>query len=146
MEKNNPDGIEFDISKDPYNHVIHIIFGRWKPYILRAMDFDEDNFTNFARFSKQLPISQKVLSENLKDLERDGLITRTVVPEVPPRTEYRLTDRGRSLLPLLDEVYKWGWNDMNEKGLPIDALGEMWHGYRERDEALMRHPFKKNPF
>lgn len=144
METNKHNNLELDINEDPYNHVMRMVFSRWKPFILRAMDFDEDKFTNFARFPKQLPISQKVLAQNLKDLEHDGLISRTVVPEVPPRTEYRLTDKGRSLLPLLDAIYKWGWEDMTEKGLPIDILGDMWHGYRERDEELMRHPYKNN--
>ena len=76
--------IIFDINKDPYNYVMKVVFGRWKPFILQAMDTDE--VTNFPRFCKQLPITQKVLSQNLKSLEEDGLITRTVIPETPPRT------------------------------------------------------------
>ena len=79
----------------------------------------------------------------LREMEADGLIFRTVVPETPPRVEYRLTDIGRSLVPLLNAVYDWGWHDMKRKGLPIDALGEMWHGYRERDPELMQHPYKE---
>ncbi|MDD6023502.1 MAG: helix-turn-helix domain-containing protein [Oscillospiraceae bacterium] len=130
----------FDISKDPYNYVMKVVFGRWKPFILHAID--EDQVTNFARFSKQLPITQKVLAQNLKAMEQDGLITRTVVPETPPRTEYRLTERGKSLIPLLNAVYDWGWHVMKEEGLPIDTLGEMWHGYREKEEEKMLHPYK----
>ena len=61
--------------------------------------------------------------------------------EVPPRVEYRLTNEGKSLIGLLDMVYDWGWNDMKSKGLPIDALGEMWHGYREKDERIMYQPY-----
>lgn len=136
------DALEFDIRKDPYNFMNRLVFGRWKPFILRAMDFDEGNLTHFARFTKQLPISQKVLSQNLREMEADGLIYRTVIPEVPPRVEYHLTEVGRSLMPLLDAIYDWGWHEMKRQGLPIDALGEMWHGYRERDEELMRHPYR----
>ena len=139
----DPEAIEFDIKKDPYNYVMKMVFGRWKPFILRSMYFDVNNQTNFSRFTKQLPITQKVLSENLRELERDGLISRTVIPETPPRVEYRLTERGWSLMPLLDVVYDWGWKNMKADGIPIDALGEMWHGYRERDEALMKHPYKR---
>ena len=135
--------LEFDIRKDPYNYMSRLIFSRWKPFILRAMDFDVDNLTHFSQFTKQLPISQKVLSQNLREMEADGLIFRTVVPETPPRVEYRLTDIGRSLVPLLNAVYDWGWHDMKRKELPIDALGEMWHGYRERDPELMQHPYKE---
>ncbi len=140
MEK-SPEDIVFDINKDPYNYVMKVVFGRWKPFILQAMDTDQ--VTNFSRFCKQLPITQKVLSQNLKALEDDGLITRTVIPETPPRTEYRLTPRGKSLIPLLDAVYDWGWHVMKEDNVPIDALGEMWHGYREKQDDVMYHPFQK---
>jgi DNA-binding HxlR family transcriptional regulator len=126
----------FDVNKDPYNHMARILFGRWKPFLLMAMVFDEGT-TNFSDFIKQLPISHKVLSENLKAMEADGLIYRTVVPGTPPRTEYRLTETGLSMVPLLRAVYDAGWQDMTRKGMPIDALGEMWHGYRERDDRLM---------
>lgn len=132
----------FDLSRDPYNHMMRLLFSRWKPYILMAMVFDEGK-TNFSDFIRQLPISHKVLAENLKAMERDGLIQRTVVPDTPPRTEYRLTVSGLSMVPLLRAVYDAGWKDMKAKGLPIDALGEMWHGYRERDEARMERPFGK---
>ena len=126
----------FDVNKDPYNHMARILFGRWKPFLLMAMVFDE-GMSNFSDFIKQLPISHKVLSENLKAMESDGLICRTVVPGTPPRTEYRLTETGLSMVPLLRAVYDAGWQDMTRKGMPIDALGEMWHGYRERDDRLM---------
>ena len=136
----------FDVSRDPYNHMSRLLFGRWKPFILMAMVFDEGK-TNFSDFIKQLPISHKVLAENLKAMEADGLITRTVVPDTPPRTEYRLTDAGQSMVPLLRAVYDAGWRDMKAKGMPIDALGEMWHGYRERDERLLsvRYGQEKRP-
>lgn len=136
----NQEQLVFDISKDPYNYVMRVVFCRWKPFILQAMNTDE--VTNFSRFIKQLPITQKVLSQNLKALEQDGLVMRTVIPDTPPRTEYRLTERGKSLIPLLDQVYDWGWQVMQEEGLPIDALGEMWHGYREQDSVFMLHPYK----
>ena len=142
MDRPHPEALEFDIRKDPYNFMSRLIFSRWKPFILRAMDFDEGNLTHFAQFTKQLPISPKVLAQNLREMEGDGLIYRTVLPQTPPQVEYRLTDVGRSLVPLLDAVYDWGWHEMNRRGMPIDALGEMWHGYRERDPELMLHPYK----
>ncbi len=126
----------FDVSKDPYSHMSRMLFGRWKPFLLMAMVFDEGK-TNFSDFIKQLPISHKVLAENLRTMEADGLIYRTVVDGTPPRTEYRLTEMGLSMVPLLRAVYDAGWKDMKAKGLPIDTLGEMWHGYRERNDLLM---------
>ena len=131
----------FDIAKDPYNYVMRVVFCRWKPFILQAMA--KDGVTNFARFSKQLPITQKVLAQNLKVLEQDGLVSRSVIPDTPPRTEYRLTERGKTLIPLLDAVYDWGWRVMKDEDMPIDALGEMWHGYRNQEESSMENPYKQ---
>ncbi len=133
--------MDFDIRQDPYNHMARMLFGRWKPFILMAMFFDEGK-TNFSDFAKQLPISHKVLTENLRAMEADGLLTRTTVPDTPPRTEYRLTETGLAMVPLLRAVYDAGWKDMTAKGLPVDALGEMWHGYRERDPELMYRPYR----
>ena len=53
-------------------------------------------------------ISQKVLTSNLRDMEENGLISREVFPEVPPRVEYTLTDLGHSMKPILDSMAKWG--------------------------------------
>lgn len=142
-EKLPREGLVFDIDKDPYNYVMRVVFCRWKPFILRAMHSDEGELTQFSRFMKQLPITQKVLSQNLRALEEDGLIYRTVLPTKPPQVEYRLTESGKALIPLLNQVYDWGWHEMKRKDMPIDALGEMWHGFRERDEEFMEHPYKK---
>ncbi|NTV91595.1 MAG: winged helix-turn-helix transcriptional regulator, partial [Clostridiales bacterium] len=79
----------------------------------------------------------KVLADNLQELEADGLVERTVYPEVPLRVEYRLTDNGQAIIPLLESVYDWGWHQMKNKSMEIDAYGEMWHGYREKDLEFM---------
>ena len=119
-----PDNEElvFDIAQDPYNYAIKTIFGRWKPFILRAMSLDEGELTHFSRFMKQLPISQKVLSQNLHQLEDVGLVSRTILPTSPPQVEYRLTDAGKSVIPLLDMVYKRGHDEMERRELPIEAI------------------------
>ena len=124
----------FDIAMDPYNHMMRVLFGRWKPFILRAISIDDG--TCFSQFFKQLPISQKVLSQNLKEMQKDDLIYRVVYPEVPPRVVYKLTKTGQMMIGVLDLVYDWGWKDMKRKGLPVDALGEMWHGYRNPESAF----------
>ena len=84
MEENKPlcpdaaedakDGLIFDIQQDPYNYVMRVVFCRWKPFILRAMDFEEGKLTHFSRFTKQLHITQKVLSDHRRQLEADGLL------------------------------------------------------------------------
>lgn len=134
---------EFNIKQDPYNYMLRVLFNRWKPYIIRAISFDQDagRPTYYSAFFKQLPITQKVLSQNLKELEQDGLIERHVLPE-NLRVEYHLTEYGSTLLPILNAVYDWGWHDMKKKDIPIDPLGEMWHGYRKQDASRMHQPFK----
>ena len=79
----------------------------------------------------------------LRELEEDGVITRTVYPETPIRVEYHLTPAGKSLCALLDAIYDWGWHQMRERALDIDPLGEMWHGYRTMDPDIMEAPQKR---
>lgn len=63
----------------------------------------------FNELKKDLEgISQKVLTDSLRSMEADGIITRTVYPEVPPRVEYALTELGKSLKPILDSMRAWG--------------------------------------
>jgi DNA-binding HxlR family transcriptional regulator len=63
----------------------------------------------FSELRKALPaISQKVLTQNLRSMEDDGLIVRKVFAEVPPRVEYSITDLGNSLRPVIDSMMKWG--------------------------------------
>ena len=63
---------EFNIKQDPYNYMLRVLFNRWKPYIIRAISFDQDagRPTYYSAFFKQLPITQKVLSQNLMELEQ----------------------------------------------------------------------------
>ena len=81
-------------------------FCRWTILILR------DLFTGTKRFGelkKSLNgVSQKVLTANLRSLEEKGIIEREVFPEVPPRVEYRLTDLGKTLDPIIKSVHAWG--------------------------------------
>lgn len=134
------DGKTFPFGEDCYDYCRRVFFSRWKPRIIQAMAFDD--CTRFTRFTHQLPITEKVLAQNLRELEADGIIYRTVYPEVPPRVEYRLTKLGETLPPLLTTIYRWGWETMRSRGVPIDPLGEMWHGYREPDSRLMDTPQK----
>lgn len=129
------------VENDPYTFVMKVFCTRWKPFLIKAIQFDAD-CTRFSKFPKQLPISEKVLAQNLRELEADGIIYRTIYPEVPPRVEYHLTELGLSVCNLLQLLYDWGWHEMKRRGLPIDPLGEMWHGYRTRDDTVMDSPHK----
>lgn len=83
------------------------LFGnKWKIYIIQQLVAQPHGFNALQR---AIPgISQKVLSSNLKEMESAGLVTRTVIPETPIRTEYALSDVGESLLPLIDSMVEWG--------------------------------------
>ncbi len=90
----------------PAEKTLELISGRWKILILQQL------FSNIKRFNelqKSLPnITQKVLTQQLREMEVDGLIHRVVYPEVPPRVEYSLTPLGKSLQPMLETMHDWG--------------------------------------
>lgn len=140
MDKNQG-ALFYSIENDPYNFIMKVFCTRWKPYIIQGIK--RDGRTRFNRFCKQLPITEKVLTANLKELEADGIIKRIVYYEVPPRVEYELTELGESICPILDMLYEWGWHEMKKRNLQVDPLGEMWHGFREEDKELMKSPYKK---
>lgn len=83
-----------------------MIGAKWKLLIMRDL---MDGSRRFSELHRSLVgISQKVLTENLRAMERDGLLTRTVFPEVPPRVEYALSELGRSLRPVIEAMRDWG--------------------------------------
>jgi len=85
---------------------LRVIQGRWKLLILRELLDGRRRFSDLQRALSG--VSQKVLTAQLRELEADGVLQRTVYPEVPPRVEYDLTDLGRELMPVLDGLHAWG--------------------------------------
>lgn len=96
----------------PVETTIHLIGGRWKVLILREL------FGGIKRFSELqralTGITQKMLTQQLREMETDGLITRKVYPVIPPKVEYSLTSLGESLRPIIKEMHHWG-KDYEEK-------------------------------
>ncbi len=82
------------------------IGGKWKSIVLWYLRKGEKRFKDLKKHIPQ--ITEKMLSLQLKELEQDGIVTRTVFAEVPPRVEYKLTEHGKSLIPMLEEMAKWG--------------------------------------
>ncbi|WP_271067817.1 helix-turn-helix domain-containing protein [Caulobacter sp. NIBR1757] len=81
--------------------------GRWKMIILFQLFSGEAR--RFSELERAIPgVSQKMLIQQLRELERDGIVARTVYPQVPPKVEYRLTDWGQALCPALDALLEWG--------------------------------------
>lgn len=90
----------------PVETTLTLIGNKWQVLILRDL---LPGTKRFGELKKSLgAVSQKVLTAQLRDMEADGLVIRTVFPEVPPRVEYSLTDLGMSLQPVLDSLSNWG--------------------------------------
>ncbi len=88
------------------SEALKIIDGRWKMIILFHL-FDKGTL-RFSQLERAIPdVSQKMLGQQLRGLEEDGVVTRTVYPEVPPRVEYALTELGQALCPVLDGILGW---------------------------------------
>lgn len=90
----------------PVELTLMLIGDKWKVLILRDLMEGTKRFGELKRSIGS--ISQKVLTSNLRDMEKSGLLTRTVYAEVPPKVEYTLTDLGKSLKPILDSMFAWG--------------------------------------
>ena len=85
---------------------MELVGGKWKTIVLWYLRKDRKRFSELR---KLIPgITEKMLSMQLRRLEKDGFVSRTVYPEVPPRVEYALTAHGKTLLPLLEEIAAWG--------------------------------------
>ena len=90
----------------PVETTLTLIGDKWKVLILRDL---MPGTKRFGELKKSVGnVSQKVLTAQLRAMEENGLITRTVYPEVPPKVEYSLTELGKSLKPILDAMWNWG--------------------------------------
>ena len=108
-------GAEYHCAMDV---TMHYIGGKWKTVVLWYLRKDKKRF---SELKKRIPnITEKMLSLQLKDLERDGIVARKVYPEVPPRVEYFLTPFGKSVIPMLEEIARWGRNLAESKGKWIE--------------------------
>ena len=95
-----------ELPECPVATTLQLIGNKWKILILRNLMTRPWRFNEMLR---SIPgISQKVLTDNLRALENDAIITRTVFPEVPPRVEYALSDLGESMRPIIKAMEAWG--------------------------------------
>jgi len=95
-----------DDGKCPIESTLSIISGKWKILIMKAL---AQGPVRYGGLAKEIPsISAKVLTQQLREMEKDGLVTRTVFAEVPPRAEYSLSQMGASLASVLAELREWG--------------------------------------
>ena len=103
-----------------FNYTMSLIQGKYKMFILYALaNFHVVRFNELKKYIGE--ISYKTLSATLKRLEADGLVHREEYPQIPPKVEYSLTERGRSLMPILDQLCVWG-EEHREEPVPIEEI------------------------
>lgn len=99
-----------------YHQAVELVGRRWSGAILRAMLAGADRFTELRA---TIPgMSDRLLSERLKEFEAEGLVERLVFPETPVRIEYRLTEKGQALLPVVEAIATWAEAWLPEPELP----------------------------
>ena len=107
----------------PVATTVQLIGSKWKLLIIRNL---RSRPWRFNELKKDLEgISQKVLTDSLRSMEEDGIITRTVYPEVPPRVEYALSPLGESMRPILDAMEQWG-NEYKKQIFRMDLRLSPW--------------------
>ena len=89
----------------PVGYCMNIIGGKWKPSIIHMIRTDRNRYSILLRNITE--ISKQTLTNQLRELETDGIIERTIYPEIPPRVEYKITPYGNTLLPIIDSMYQW---------------------------------------
>lgn len=105
----------------PVEATIELIGGKYKAIILWHLMGKTLRYSELHRLIPRA--TDKMLAQQLRELEKDGLIDRTVYPVVPPKTEYSLTDFGRTLVPILDAMCNWGADYLDELGVKVKCCG-----------------------
>jgi DNA-binding HxlR family transcriptional regulator len=95
-----------DLENCPVTATMEIMGGKWKLLILHLINNDINRFGKMDMMLKD--ISKQMLTTQLRELERDGIIDRMIFPEIPPRVEYSLTEKGKTLLPIIELMKDWG--------------------------------------
>lgn len=97
---------KYDLVNCPVTATMGVIGGKWKILILYLITNDVNRFGKLSMMLKD--ISKQMLTTQLRDLERDGIIKRVIYPEIPPRVEYFLTEKGQALVPVFEALKQWG--------------------------------------
>jgi DNA-binding HxlR family transcriptional regulator len=104
--KNHTSEAPGTVESCPVERTLAIIGGKWKPLIVFHLLGGVHRFGELRRLMPQ--VTQQMLTLQLREMERDGVVHRQIYPQVPPKVEYSLTEMGRSLQPLLDMMLAWG--------------------------------------
>jgi DNA-binding HxlR family transcriptional regulator len=105
-------------SASPVEYTLSMIGGKWKPNLLFLIQI---GVNRFGLLNKGIhDISKQMLTKQLRELEKDGIITRKIYPEIPPRVEYFISEKGETLIPILDVMFHWG-----QEHMPFDEDGNV---------------------
>ncbi len=98
-------------SSCPVTFCLRLVGGKWKILIIHLILNGINRFGKLQRFI--VGISKQMLTNQLRELERDGILERKIYAEIPPHVEYFLTDLGKSLIPIIEKMKEWGENHKN---------------------------------
>ena len=100
------------LAQCPSRQLLDRLSDKWVGLVLKALEPGPQRYSAIGR--KVAGVSQKMLTQTLRSLERDGLVTREVTPSVPVRVDYQLTDLGRELMPIMHAVHRWAEQHMDQ--------------------------------
>lgn len=95
----------------PVTYCMSMVGGKWKPIIIYLISKGANRFGVLHRAIEG--ISKQMLTKQLRELEKDGLLHREIFAEIPPRVEYTISEKGKSLFPIIDAMQKWGEQHLN---------------------------------
>lgn len=122
MNDKTRSGCASDKKNCPVEATISLIGGKYKSLILWKL---MGGTLRFSQLRKEVPCATpKMLTQQLRELEADGLISREVFPVIPPKVEYSLTNFGRTIAPVLEAMYAWGTVYLHEQGLEVNCSME----------------------
>lgn len=99
----------------PVRNILVRLCDKWALLVIYVLDRSGKENMRFTELKQQMPdISQRMLTMTLRTLEEDGYVTRTIFSEIPPRVEYTLTERAKSLKPILDSLLQWSIDNMDD--------------------------------
>lgn len=99
------------VSECPVTYTMSMIGGKWKPIILYLISKGANRFGILQRGIDG--ISKQMLTKQLRELEEDGILVRKIFAEIPPRVEYSISEKGKSLFPIVDAMRSWGERNIN---------------------------------